>query len=75
MSGKTLVEVNGWRVKEMSGYRISHPFIAVAPGCPDDRHPTRDCGCAVFKTMEAAMDHVMGQVLSPVKQAMREASP
>lgn len=41
-----------WRVSRIKSrtLNISHPFIAQAPGCPDGPHPTRDCGCQVFRT-------------------------
>ena len=47
-----------WIVKTMTGFRISHPYIAVDPACPDGRHPTRDCGCKVFKTRDEADAYV-----------------
>lgn len=45
-----------WEIKRMSGgsRTINTPFIVVNPKCPEGRHPTRDCGCKVFKTLEAA---------------------
>lgn len=47
-----------WRITRMTGYRISHPYIAVTPGCPTERHPTRDCRCTVFRTLEDAETYV-----------------
>ena len=44
-----------WKVERMSGYRISHPFIVLDPGCPPGRHPTRNCGCEVFKKYDQAV--------------------
>lgn len=46
-----------WRVKRMTGGTgtISHPWIVLDPACPEGRHPTRDCGCAVFRTLPAAL--------------------
>jgi len=43
-----------WEVKTMTGYRINSPYIVTDPACPEGRHPTRDCGCRVFKTKKAA---------------------
>lgn len=37
---------------------ISHPWIAQAPGCPTGPHPTRDCGCKVFRTEAEAQAYV-----------------
>lgn len=47
-----------WECKVMTGYRINTPFIVVNPACPPGRHPTRDCGCKVFKTQKKAMEYV-----------------
>lgn len=33
---------------------ISHPYIAQNPACPEGRHPTRECGCKVFRTVKQA---------------------
>jgi hypothetical protein len=43
-------------VKRMKGGSgtMSHPFIATNPTCPDGRHPTRVCGCKVFRTEREA---------------------
>lgn len=43
-----------FKVERMSGFRISHPYIAIDPKCPPGRHPTRDCRCRVFKTEREA---------------------
>lgn len=43
-----------WDIARMDGFRISHPFIVRNPTCPKERHPTRDCGCRVFRTMREA---------------------
>jgi hypothetical protein len=50
-----------WRIVRMTGgsRTINHPWIAVAPGCPTDRHPTRDCGCKVHETRDAAAAYVV----------------
>lgn len=49
-----------WRIKPMSGGSgtISHSVIAIAPGCPDERHPTRDCECKVFRSAAQAEAYV-----------------
>lgn len=53
--------MNAWRIVRMKGFRISHPFIAVTPGCPDSPHPTRACSCKVFRNPEAAAAYVAEQ--------------
>ncbi|HEY9249370.1 MAG TPA: hypothetical protein VIO38_09575 [Rariglobus sp.] len=52
-----------WRIASMTGgsRTITHGVIAVAPGCPDGRHPTRDCGCKVFRSRAAAEAYVATQ--------------
>ncbi|MGP4995530.1 hypothetical protein [Glutamicibacter ardleyensis] len=50
-----------WTVKKMPGFRISHPYIAVTPGCPTAQHPTRWCKCKVFRTNAAATEYVKEQ--------------
>lgn len=47
--------VGAWRMKRMTGYRISKPFIVIDPACPDGRHPTTRCGCEVFGTVEEGL--------------------
>jgi hypothetical protein len=48
----------GWEIVTMTGFRISHPYLARDPKCPKDRHPTRDCGCKVFKTTAEATRYI-----------------
>lgn len=55
------MSAGGWRIVLMRHFRISHPFIAVAPGCANEPHPTRDCACKVFKTREDADTYVAEQ--------------
>jgi len=50
-----------WRVHKMPGLRISHPYIAVTPGCPSERHPTRWCKCKVHRTQAQALDYINEQ--------------
>jgi hypothetical protein len=50
-----------WRVDRMTGFRISHPFAAHAPGCPDGPHPTRSCLCRVFRTTAEAEAYIAEQ--------------
>jgi hypothetical protein len=45
------------RMKGGSG-TISHPWVAVDPQCPPDRHPTRWCGCKVFRTVAEAETYI-----------------
>lgn len=54
----TTEERQVWRIGRVRGYTMTHPVIVTAPGCPDIRHPTRDCLCKVFKTTEEARDYV-----------------
>lgn len=49
-----------WRIRNMtrgSGV-LTRAVIAIALGCPDGPHPTRDCACQVFKTSAAADAYV-----------------
>jgi hypothetical protein len=52
--------VDTWRIVPMKGgsRTITHPVIAVAPGCPTERHPTRWCQCKVFPSKTQAQQHV-----------------
>jgi hypothetical protein len=52
-----------WRIRNMTGRSgtLSHAVIAIAPGCPDGRHPTRDCACQVFKTPADAETYIAEQ--------------
>lgn len=48
-----------WRVVRMRGgsRTITHPWMAVAPGCPDGPHPTRDCACKPHRTEATAWEY------------------
>jgi hypothetical protein len=35
----------------------ANSWFVRAPGCPEGPHPTRDCGCRVFKDPEAAQHY------------------
>jgi len=50
------VTAQTWRIRAMHGGSgtLTHPVIAVAPGCPDERHPTRGCRCKVFRSRALA---------------------
>jgi len=50
-----------WQIKKMPGYRISHPYMAVTPGCPLAPHPTRWCKCKVHRTSVAAQNYIEEQ--------------
>lgn len=54
--GNGLALPDGWRIARMTGGSgtFSHGFIAVAPGCPTHRHPTRDCQCGTAVSYDAA---------------------
>lgn len=59
-------QTTAWRTRRVDEGRpfqrtISHGFVAVAPGCPDGRHPTRDCGCRLFKTEADAVAYINEQ--------------
>jgi hypothetical protein len=45
------MSTTSWTIDAIRGGSgtISHSVIAIAPGCPTSRHPTRDCGCKVFR--------------------------
>lgn len=43
-----------WRIEKMTGFTIKYPYIVIDPACPPGRHPTRNCGCRVFRTMAEA---------------------
>ena len=57
----TAPATRAWQVVRMDGFRISHPFLARDPKCPEERHPTRDCGCQVFRTLDAADAYIAEQ--------------
>lgn len=50
-----------WRIQTMTGTQYGSSIIAIAPGCPDHRHPTRDCACRVFKSRKAAETYIAEQ--------------
>jgi|GEM_PF-1531239 len=54
---------HAWRVKTIRGGSgtISHPVIAVAPGCPASPHATRDCACKVFRNRTHADAYIREQ--------------
>lgn len=60
-------DTSTWRIDVMRGGSgtISHPVIAVAPGCPTTRHPTRDCGCKVFRSRAQAETYIAQQSVTP----------
>lgn len=67
-AARQLIDTRGarpatWRVENMHGGSgtISHGVIAVAPGCPAARHPTRDCACKVFPSRARADAYVAEQ--------------
>ena len=47
-----------WEIVQMTGFRINSPYMARDPKCPKERHPTRNCGCRVFKTKKAAQEYI-----------------
>jgi hypothetical protein len=50
-----------WQITTTGTYTISHPIIAITPGCPTAPHPTRNCRCKVFRTRTAAQKYVNEQ--------------
>jgi hypothetical protein len=54
-----------WQIVRMNGFRISHPFLARDPKCPQERHPTRDCGCRVFRTIRDADAYIAAKAGQP----------
>lgn len=55
--------MKGWKVRRTSGGSgtLSHSYFAIAPACPDGRHPTRDCQCKVFRTQAEAEAYIAEQ--------------
>lgn len=55
-----MTTIDSWRIETMRGGSgtITHSVIAVAPGCPTERHPTRDCGCKVHRNRAAAETYI-----------------
>lgn len=47
-----------WQVVHMTGTQMRHPYLARDPKCPQERHPTRDCGCKVFRTVRDAEAYI-----------------
>lgn len=47
-----------WHIEKMTGYTIKFPYIAIDPACPPGRHPTRNCGCKVFRTEAEARHYI-----------------
>ena len=80
MSGREPVSYSTWQALAESGWRIevmhggagpsTHPIIAVAPGCPATRHPTRDCACKVFRSRAQAMAYVADQLAAATAEAV-----
>lgn len=51
-------QAHEWAVERVKGYAISHPYVAHDPACPPGPHPTRNCGCQVFRTRDQAAEYV-----------------
>lgn len=47
-----------WTVQRVTGFTLTHPWAAHDPACPDGPHPTRDCGCRVFRTESEARTYI-----------------
>jgi hypothetical protein len=47
-----------WQVVRMTGTQMRHPYLARDPKCPEQRHPTRECGCRVFRTTAEAEAYI-----------------
>ncbi len=57
------VITNHWRVRRTGPGGFGRGgAMAVAPGCPDTPHPTRDCGCRSFPNASAAQDYIDAQL-------------
>jgi len=52
----------GWVVVASTRFNISHPYMAIAPGCPLTPHPWRWCACRVFRTQRAAIAYAEEQL-------------
>lgn len=57
--------VAAWRIDRMPGFRISHPYAAHDPNCPDGPHPTRWCRCRAFRTHDEAAAYVADLETTP----------
>lgn len=53
-------DMSSWRISPMRGGsgNLNHTWITNAPGCPQDRHPTRWCDCKVHRSRKAAERYV-----------------
>lgn len=61
----TATDTTEWRVSKAGGTRMGHSWLTTAPGCPDDRHPTRWCRCAVHTSEAAAWQYIDDQETTP----------
>lgn len=54
-------DLSTWRHRTItaSGGRVNH--VATAPGCPNEPHAMRDCGCEVFKSRRDANAYARDQ--------------
>lgn len=59
-----------WTIVAMQGFRINSPYLAHDPQCPTGRHPTRHCGCKVFKTMKDAEAYITEKEAATRKEDM-----
>lgn len=58
-----MADEDQWRIVPIKGGSgtITHPVMAVTPGCPAERHPTRDCRCKPFRSKAQAQAYINTQ--------------
>jgi len=56
---------DSWKVQRISGFTLSHPYAAHNPACPEGPHPTRSCGCRVFRSIEEAHAYIAERTACP----------
>lgn len=54
-----------WSAQRKPGFTISHPILATAPGCTDQRHPFRWCKCKMFRSLKEANKYIQEQSAEP----------
>lgn len=62
-----------WVIRQMTGTLMWHSLIVANPACPEGRHPTRECGCKVFRT-RAEAEKYAGEQATAVNDAVLGSS-
>jgi hypothetical protein len=66
-------EDDGWSIEQATGYTLSHGVYVRDPNCAQGRHPTRNCRCAVFRSLPAAKLYIAEQRAEAEAQAGKHA--